>query len=60
MNEYKNIQQYRILSQNGKIIEQSGKKYLVLNASKKKETVKIGKEYEEGDKKDEILVLLGR
>lgn len=60
VNEYKNIQQYRILSQNGKIIEQSGKKYLVLNSSAKKGTVKIGEEYEEGDKKNEIWVLLGR
>lgn len=56
----KNIQQYRLLANEGEIIENKNGKYLVLKLNPEKGDIKIGKEYKKGERKDEILVPLGR
>ncbi len=58
--EYKNIQQYRLLANEGEIIENKNGKYLVLKRHPEKGDIRIGKEYKKGERKDEILVPLGR
>lgn len=57
---YKNIQQYRLLANGGKVIENENGKYLVLTLKPKTGDIEIGKEYKKGSKKEEILVPLGR
>jgi hypothetical protein len=60
LDEYKNIEHYRLLSIGGNIIEQGNGKYLVLKLKPNKGDITIGTEYARGDKKNEILVPLGR
>jgi predicted metal-binding protein len=58
---YENVRAYRILMQEGEIVQREGQYYLTLSlANKKAGDILIGKEYVFEGKKKRILVPLGR
>ncbi|MEO6282937.1 MAG: hypothetical protein ABIN80_13525 [Dyadobacter sp.] len=60
VNAYENAPQYRILMENGEIVQEDGSNYLKLRPQAKKGDVLIGREYVFDKKSKEMRIPLGR